>query len=95
MGVTSKSTEQSIRLYKGRNHYNEWQFMPVARVAAPAAGGAQAPGQRGGNQGGQRGGPGTGTPPPGRGRQNAPPSGPNNPNQPFNPFQPPGGRTGR
>ena len=59
MGVTSKSKEQSIRLYKGRNHYNEWQFMPVARVAAPGAGGAAAPGQRGGNQGGQRGGPGT------------------------------------
>jgi type II secretory pathway pseudopilin PulG len=98
MGVTSKSKEQSIRLYKGRNHYNEWQFMPVARVAAPGAGGAGAPGQRGGNQGGQRGGPGTGTPPFGRGQQPAPPprgGGPNTPNQPFNPFLPPGGRSGR
>jgi len=99
MGVTSKSKDQSIRLYKGRNHYNEWQFLPVARVAAPGAGGAAAPGQRGGAQGGQRGGPGTGTPTPfGTGRQGAQPrgpAGPNNPNQPPNPFGPPGGRSGR
>ena len=99
MGVTSKSKEQSIRLYKGRNHYNEWQFMPVARVAAPGAGGAAAPGQRGGAQGGQRGAPGTATPTPfGTGRQGAPPpgpNGPNNPNLPPNPFEPPGGRSGR
>jgi type II secretory pathway pseudopilin PulG len=27
IGVTSKSTERSIRLYKGRNRYNEWQFV--------------------------------------------------------------------
>jgi type II secretory pathway pseudopilin PulG len=100
MGVTSKSKEQSIRLYKGRSHYNEWQFMPVARVAAPGAGGAQAPGQRGGPQGGQRGAPGTGTQSPfGTGRQTPPAPGPGpgpgpNPNQPFNPFQP-AGRTGR
>ena len=99
MGVTSKSKEQSIRLYKGRNHYNEWQFMPVARVAAPGTGGAAAPGQRGGNQGGQRGAPGTATPPPfGPGRQGAQPRGPNapnNPNTPPSPFGPPGGRSGR
>jgi type II secretory pathway pseudopilin PulG len=98
MGVTSKSKEQSIRLYKGRNHYNEWQFLPVARAAAPGAGGSQAPGQRGGPQGGQRGAPGTGPQPPfGTGRQTAPAPGPgpNNPNQPNNPFQFPGGRSGR
>ncbi len=98
MGVTSKSKEQSIRLYKGRNHYNEWQFVPVARTAAPGAGGANAPGQRGA-PGGQRGAPGT-QPPFGTGRQAAPArgnrgNGPNNPNQPFNPFQPPDGRSGR
>ncbi len=62
MGVTSKSKEQSIRLYKGRNHYNEWQFIPVARVLAPGTGGAAAPGQRG-NPGGQRGAPGSAVPP--------------------------------
>jgi type II secretory pathway pseudopilin PulG len=97
MGVTSKSKEQSIRLYKGRNHYNEWQFIPVARVVAPGTGGAAAPGQRG-NPGGQRGAPGTATPPPfGTGRQSAQPrpNAPNNPNQPFNPFAPRGGRSGR
>ena len=101
MGVSSKSKEQSIRLYKGRNHYNEWQFMPVARAAAPGTGGTGAPGERGGNRGGQRGGPGADTPqPPGGGRQGVAPRGigpnnPNQPNQPFNPFQPPGGRSGR
>ena len=26
-GVTSKSKEQSIRLYNGRGHYNEWAFV--------------------------------------------------------------------
>jgi type II secretory pathway pseudopilin PulG len=26
-GVVSKSTEESIRLYNGRNHYNEWLFL--------------------------------------------------------------------
>ena len=101
MGVTSKSKEQSIRLYKGRNHYNEWQFMPVARVVAPAAGGAPGAPGVGGQRGGQPGAPGTnpfgggrqGTPPPGGRGQGQ--QGPNNPaaprgGQPFNPFgQPP------
>jgi len=27
IGVTSKSTDTSIRLYKGRSHYNEWAFV--------------------------------------------------------------------
>jgi type II secretory pathway pseudopilin PulG len=54
-GVTSKSKEQSIRLYKGRNHYNEWQFTPVIRTAAPGAGGQGAPGT--GGQRGNRGNP--------------------------------------
>src|SRR5688500_3593519 len=30
IGVTSKSTASSIRLYKGRNRYNEWQFVYAA-----------------------------------------------------------------
>jgi type II secretory pathway pseudopilin PulG len=64
-GVTSKSKAQSIRLYNGRNHYNEWAFVYVPQVQAPAAGApgtavpgqiAQPPGQRGGVSGrGQRG----------------------------------------
>jgi type II secretory pathway pseudopilin PulG len=49
IGVTSKSTDTSIRLYKGRSHYNEWAFIYTAPVQAPAA----APGQLG--QPGQRG----------------------------------------
>ena len=41
IGVTSKSTDTSIRLYKGRSHYNEWAFVYTAPVQAP---GAAAPG---------------------------------------------------
>ena len=41
-GVTSKSKETSIRLYKGRNHYNEWLF--TFTPPAPVGGAA---GQRG------------------------------------------------
>jgi type II secretory pathway pseudopilin PulG len=63
-GVASKSKAASLRLYNGRSHYNEWQFVYVPRAAAPGAGapGAAIPGQRGG-PGGQ---PGVG--PGGRGR---------------------------
>jgi type II secretory pathway pseudopilin PulG len=46
-GVASKSKEKSIRLYKGRGNYNEWQFVYVAATtqggAAPT--GQQRPGQ--------------------------------------------------
>jgi type II secretory pathway pseudopilin PulG len=49
IGVTSKSPDESIRLYKGRSHYNEWAFIYTAPAAAPGAGapGAGAPGGRG------------------------------------------------
>ena len=54
MGVRSKSKEESIRLYQGRNHYNEWTFIYVRQNP----GGPQGGPQRGGPQGGpQRGGP--------------------------------------
>jgi type II secretory pathway pseudopilin PulG len=60
VGVTSKSKEQSLRLYNGRTAYNQWEF-----VWSPAMGGAQtAP--RPGMQPGQ--GPGVG------GRGVSPPS---------------------
>jgi type II secretory pathway pseudopilin PulG len=88
MGVASKSKDQSIRIYNGRTHYNEWQFVYTMQTQAPGQGGA--PGgqpQRGGqNQGpngpggvgaGQRnGGPGRGSPlgGPQGGRGSAPPS---------------------
>ena len=50
-GVASKSKDQSIRLYNGRSHYNEWAFVYIPQVQAPGTGGApgvSAPGQRGG-----------------------------------------------
>lgn len=73
MGVTSKSTAQSLREYNGRGRYNEWAFVAtVATVQAGAPAGPQRgrgrgePGQRGVEPG--RGGPGRGVPqPPGRG----------------------------
>jgi type II secretory pathway pseudopilin PulG len=53
MGVASKSKDASIRIYNGRTHYNEWQFVYVAQTSAPGQGvvpGSQP--QRGGqNQG--------------------------------------------
>jgi type II secretory pathway pseudopilin PulG len=48
VGVVSKSKATSIRLYNGRSHYNEWQFVYVPRQQAPGAGGPGGPGQRGG-----------------------------------------------
>ena len=47
MGVTSKSKDKSIRLYNGRSHYNEWQFVWVPQTQAPGVGTPGAPGQRG------------------------------------------------
>ena len=74
MGVTSTSTEKSMRLYNGRGAYNEWTFVAVQRNLA-AGGGAESsatPGGRGGRAG-EGGGRGAQTPGPQRG------SGPNRP----------------
>jgi type II secretory pathway pseudopilin PulG len=62
IGVLSKSKDESIRLYQGRNHYNEWTFIFVN----------QQPGGPGGQ--GRPGGPGgRGTPgPPGSGGRGTP-----------------------
>ena len=88
-GVTSKSKDESIRVYNGRTHYNEWQFL----YTAPAGRGAAQPGQ----VPGQRGAPGQPQPgPPGqRGRGQNPGGqpgfpgqqfpGPGGPNRGFNP----------
>lgn len=70
VGVVSKNAGQSIRTYKGRNRYSEWQFIGMElsqRAGGPggAAGGRGGPGGRSGTQGG-RGGP-TGTDRGGRG----------------------------
>jgi type II secretory pathway pseudopilin PulG len=82
MGVASKSKAASIRLYNGRNHYNEWQFLYVAQVQQPGQGRGQPPG-RGQGPGQQPGigGPNRGGP----GRQTGQPF-------PAPPFGAPGGR---
>jgi type II secretory pathway pseudopilin PulG len=79
MGVVSKSTETSLRLYNGRNKYNEWVFVATQTSLQAGTGGARgAAGQRGGAQQ-----PGANNP-----------NGPNGPNGPggFGGF---GGRGGR
>ena len=93
IGVASKSTATSMRIYNGRDKYNEWVFVATEatnRINAPNSsqtptGGLNLPGGRGG---GFQGGNGRG----GRGGQQAPPGGnfPGrgqnpNPNQPFGP----------
>jgi type II secretory pathway pseudopilin PulG len=68
-GVTSKSKDQSIRLYKGRSHYNEWIFVYTPTVQQPGAGapGSAVPGQTPGQRG-QPGAPGPFNPSNPRGR---------------------------
>ena len=73
MGVTSKSSAESLREYKGRTHYNEWQFVYVAQAQAP--GGSDTPE-----------GPGRGPQPPGRG-PGAPPFGGDRTNVPRPPMR--------
>jgi type II secretory pathway pseudopilin PulG len=67
IGVASKSTELSIRLYNGRNHYNEWQFLatqatlrPGGIPGKPQPGTPGTPGGRGGPGGRGPGGMGPG-----------------------------------
>lgn len=38
MGVASKSKEASLRIFNGRTHYNEWQFVFVQQTQAPGSG---------------------------------------------------------
>jgi len=90
VGVQSKSKAESIRIYNGRTHYNEWQFVFIPQTGPGGRGqpGVPQPGvpqrggpQRGGTQGGPFGGTGRfGNPQPDPGRQGAPapptPSGP-------------------
>ncbi len=67
IGVVSRSTAESLRLYNGRGRYNEWAFMAVVATTQPGApGGGQNPGlgQQGvagrGGLGTRQGGPGRG-----------------------------------
>ncbi len=56
IGVASKSKETSIRIFNGRTHYNEWQFVFVQQVQAPAGAGGRWPrGNRARQPGGQAG----------------------------------------
>ena len=51
MGVVSKSTGTSLRLYNGRNKYNEWVFVATQTSLQAGTGGARGvAGQRGGTQ---------------------------------------------
>jgi len=99
MGVVSTSEEDSIRIYKGRTKYNQWQFLYAGASARPGGpGGVGRPGMPGGQRpgfpgpggrrpGGRRPGEGGGMRrPPGPGGPDQQPQGP----RPFNP-RPPGG----
>jgi type II secretory pathway pseudopilin PulG len=54
LGVVSKSSQTALRVYNGGTHYNEWQFVAVARTLQPGVG------QGGGTPGAGRGGRGQG-----------------------------------
>jgi len=51
VGVTSKSTEKSIKLYRGRGRYNEWVFVYTQATGVPGAPGTTMPGQKPGRPG--------------------------------------------
>lgn len=57
-GVRSKSKDESIKIYQGRTHYNEWVFMFVGQTPGFGGPGRGTPGPIGGP--GQNGGVGTG-----------------------------------
>ena len=83
-GVASKSKDESIRIYNGRSHYNEWAFVYVQQQQAPGGPGGAGPDGRGttpagaGGIGG-RGGPPNRGGPTGPGRQDGPPGRQNGP----------------
>jgi type II secretory pathway pseudopilin PulG len=54
IGVTSKSTKQAFKLYKGRGRYNEWQFVYTQTTNQPNAPGQTRPGLPGGVPGSTR-----------------------------------------
>jgi type II secretory pathway pseudopilin PulG len=75
-GVASKSKDQSIRLYNGRSHYNEWAFVYIQQQQAPGVGapGSTTPGR--GSQPGQQPGPFPGGTQPGQRGRGFGPNGP-------------------
>jgi type II secretory pathway pseudopilin PulG len=64
VGVTSKSPKASLRLYKGRSKYNEWQFVYTQASSQIGVPGQPSPGMPGGFPGSARPGgvPGSGRP---------------------------------
>jgi type II secretory pathway pseudopilin PulG len=58
VGVASKNTGTSIKIYKGKTKYNEWQFvgMEQSLQGGTAGGGGRGGPQRGGRDGGREGG---------------------------------------
>ena len=97
MGVASKSTATSLRIYNGRTHYNEWQFVYVAQTTRP---GETAPGASGSSQRGGAPGSGFGQQPQPAGGGRGPAQGGNNPGRGgaggsgSSQGQPPAGRGG-
>jgi type II secretory pathway pseudopilin PulG len=90
IGVTSKSKDESIKVYNGRTRYNEWAFVYIQTAQRPVQPGVQMPGGQPGQQqrqpfgmqpGNMPGGRGNVPPPPGFGQQNRPPL--SQPNSPF------------
>ena len=88
IGVVSKSTERSLRLYNGRDRYSEWVFLGTqqSNQAGGGARGGPVPGGRGGLA------PGVPTGPAGRGGRLTLPG--RRGGSPFGPAPIPGGRRG-
>lgn len=90
IGVTSKSKDESIKVYNGRTHYNEWAFVYLQTAQRPGQSGVGGgipvglPGQGGRGQQGQPGpfGMQPGTMPGGRGNMQQPPPFFGQPNRP-------------
>jgi type II secretory pathway pseudopilin PulG len=53
VGVVSKSKDESIKIYDGHTHYNEWLFIYIPAQQPGRGGGANVPGGRGGRGPGQ------------------------------------------
>ena len=83
IGVTSKSKDESIKVYNGRTRYNEWAFVYIQTAQRPVQPGVQMPGGRPGQpQGQQPFGMQPGNMPGGRGNFPQPPPGFGQPNRP-------------
>lgn len=87
IGVTSKSKDESIKVYNGRTRYNEWAFVYIQTTQRPVQPGMGAPMPGGQGRPGQQGQPSPfgmqpGNMPGGRGNFQQPPPGFGQPNRP-------------